>query len=162
MTPCFSSGMPIPVSCTEKHSRASRAVCNSAPTRTATSPCSVNLMALPIRLTSTCLRRTGSPTSSSGTLGSNKHFSFRPFCRAWKLSPFTISATHSRKLNSTFSSSTFPASIFEKSRMSLMIAIRELAEAPTMPRYSRCSGLTGVSRSSCAIPIIPFIGVLIS
>ena len=38
-------------------------------TRTTTSPCSVNLMALLTRLSTTCLSRTASPTNASGTSG---------------------------------------------------------------------------------------------
>src|SRR5206468_17551 len=77
----LSRGMPMPVSLTAK--------CNtgagggpgadgsgpvgvgSAPasTRTTTSPCSVNLMALPMRLSRTCRSRPASPTRASGTSG---------------------------------------------------------------------------------------------
>ena len=39
--------------------------------RATTSPCSVNLIALPTRLTTICRSRIGSPTSTSGTSGMN-------------------------------------------------------------------------------------------
>ena len=63
MSFCFSSGMPIPVSVTVKCRRTPSAVSSSSSTRTTTSPRSVNLIALPTRLTSTWRSRSGSPTS---------------------------------------------------------------------------------------------------
>ena len=47
----------------------------------------------------------------------------------------------SRKLNSIGSTSSLPASIFEKSRMSLSSVSRESAECLAMFRYSRCSSV---------------------
>ena len=56
----------------------------------------------------------------------------------------------------------FPASIFEKSRMSLMIVSNESPEIRTASAYSRCSDVSWVSRRSPVIPSTPFMGVRIS
>ena len=70
---CFSGGMPIPVSRTAKCRTISHVLCRcrsaDRDTSTTTSPASVNLMALPTRLVTTCRSRPGSPTSASGTSG---------------------------------------------------------------------------------------------
>ena len=80
MVCCFSGGMPIPVSLTEKCSMASSSFQLSNATDNTTSPCSVNLMELPIRFVNTCRRRPGSPATSSGTSVSTSKMSSRPFC----------------------------------------------------------------------------------
>ncbi len=64
---CFSGAIPMPVSRMLKCRCSSVSVCRSLSTETSTSPCSVNLMALPTRLISTCRSRCGSPTTTSGT-----------------------------------------------------------------------------------------------
>ena len=73
-----------------------------------------------------------------------------------------VSSRQSCKLNSIFSSSSFFASILEKSRMSLMIVIRDSADDLARPRYSRCSGVSSVSSASSVMPITPFMSVRIS
>ena len=55
-----------------------------------------------------------------------------------------------------------PASIFEKSRMSLINASRDSPDLRTMVRYSRCSSVSGVSSASSVMPMMAFIGVRIS
>src|SRR5947199_1659887 len=57
--------MPIPVSAISKHARTCRPRSAAASTRRTTSPCSVNLTALPTRLLSTCRRRPGSPATTA-------------------------------------------------------------------------------------------------
>src|SRR2546426_8403034 len=57
------------------------------------------------------------------------------------------------------SRSSFPASILEKSRMSLITVNKELAETFTVPRYSRCSAVSSVSRARSVMPITAFKGV---
>ena len=69
---------------------------------------------------------------------------------------------HSLKSKISFSSSSFPASIFEKSRMSLMTVKRLSPLLRMISMNSRCSVLSGVSSRSEVIPITPFIGVRIS
>ena len=65
----------------------------SGATRRATSPDSVNLIALPSKLSSTCRSRVGSPTRSVGTFGAISHTKASPF--SWAR-PATISVTFSR------------------------------------------------------------------
>src|SRR5262249_31443359 len=76
---CFSRGMPMPVSATRKRRTAWPAASFSVSTWTRTSPLSVNLIALPTRLTITCRSRLGSPTSRSGTSGAVRPADSRPF-----------------------------------------------------------------------------------
>src|ERR1700694_5615251 len=60
--------------------------------------------------------------------------------------------------NSIGFNSSFPASIFEKSRISLRIDISASADSLTVRRHSRCSKFSAASRASSVIPRIPFIG----
>ncbi len=60
------------------------------------------------------------------------------------------------------SKSSMPASILEKSRMSLRICSRVSAERETMLRYSRCTGVSSLCRASRVSPMMPFMGVRIS
>ena len=88
-----------------------------------TPPSSVNLMALPTRFTRIWRRRPGSPTAGRGTSGRRRADGAPGPCRAARMA--SISATSSsrpRRSKASVSSSSLPASIFEKSRMSLMIA----------------------------------------
>src|SRR5947207_8717073 len=59
-------------------------------------------------------------------------------------------STASRRTNGIFSNSTRPASIFEKSRTSLMIVSRASPEVRIVSAKSRCSSLSGVSISQPA------------
>ena len=68
---CFSAGMPMPVSRTVKCSSSESPSRLSRSARTTISPRSVNLTALPTRLTTTWRNRPASPCSASGTLGAN-------------------------------------------------------------------------------------------
>ena len=52
-----------------------------------------------------------------------------------------------------------PASMREKSRMSLMMAMRPFADSRTVEAYSRCSSSSSVASSRSVMPITPFIGV---
>ncbi len=72
------------------------------------------------------------------------------------------SSTSSRKSNSTFSISSLPASIFEKSRISLRIASSEPALARIVSAQSRCEASSGMSSIKSVMPMMPFIGVRIS
>ena len=87
------------------------------------SPCSVYLTAFETRLPSTWRRRSTSPTTAPGTVGSTRQTSssFLLSARPAKTSP-TCSA-NSRTSKTSRTSSILPASIFESSRMSLMICI---------------------------------------
>ena len=134
----------------------------SRPTRTSTPPTSVNLTALPTRLTSTCRSRPGSPLTTAGTPGAVSALSSSPLSRAgWARSPTTSSSTV-RTSKSVSSRRILPASIFEKSRMSLTISRRASPEVRTDSAYSRWTGSSSVSSSTRVSPMTPFIGVRIS
>ena len=79
---------------------------------------------------STCLTRTGSPTSRPGTSGATRPVSSRPFRWAPGASMSAISSISVRRSNSVDSSVSLPASILEKSRMSLITVSR----ASPLPR----------------------------
>ena len=159
---CFSRAIPIPVSeivnfnCRPLPSLATRS------TLTSTSPCCVNLMALPTRLTSTWRRRPGSPKTCWGTSERISVTSSKPFWWARTAIALVVSITLSWRLKSMGSRSSLPASILEKSRMSLMTRSRESPEDLIISRYSRCSEVSSVSSVNSAIPRIPLIGVRIS
>ena len=74
----------------------------------------------------------------------------------------SVVARQSRKSNGMTSIVSFPASIFEKSRMSLMTVSSDSPDALTMSRYSRCSESSSVSSASSVMPMTPFMGVRIS
>ena len=87
-------------------------------------------MALPTRLMSTCRSRIGSPRTTAGTAGSIDAAQLQAL-RCARAAPRSRSSPRSisRKPNSMRSSSSLPASIFEKSRMSLMISQQSLGGA---------------------------------
>src|SRR5215469_8432733 len=68
----------------------------------------------------------------------------------------------SRKSKSSCSNDSLPASIFEKSRMSLRMVSNDSALKLTVRANSTCSGANVVSSRRLVIPMIAFIGVRIS
>ena len=126
MVACLSRGMPMPVSVTREVQHRGRSPVPAlvlARARRSTSPRSVNLMALPTRLTRTCRSRTGSPTTPRRHVRRrSSHEQLEPLL-APRARPAAsrLSSTTSRSANGTDSSSSLRASIFEKSRMSLRI-----------------------------------------
>ncbi|MNN20133.1 hypothetical protein D3C81_1333940 [compost metagenome] len=124
-----SSLRPMPVSMTSKRSQVPASLSCSRWMAMVISPCPVNLIALLSRLLSTWPRRMGSPSSPVGTSVSMSNSSSRPFSCALTMAwSARLPSTSSRK-NSTFSKCILPASIFEKSRMSLMMPSRLCAAA---------------------------------
>ena len=84
----------------------------------------------------------GSPTSASGTSGATSQRQLEALlaCGPRREQASSESSTTSRRSNGDASSSSLPASIFEKSRMSLMIVEQRLAPTPDRcPAKSRCS-----------------------
>ena len=71
-------------------------------------------------------------------------------------------STQSRRSKGCASMSMRPASIFEKSRMSLMIVSSASPLSRMVLAKSRCSSFSGVSSSSPLMPMTAFIGVRIS
>ena len=103
-------------------------------------PRSVNFMALPTRLTSTCRRRPGSPTTCVGHgRVDTAHTSSRPFSCARRASGLSAWPTVARRSKSSVSSSMRPASIFEKSRMSLMTCRSAWAEVLHQAQRTRAA-----------------------
>ena len=161
-----SGRMPIPVSATSKRrsilaspapwGRFSRAIL------TEIAPASVNLTALPIRLCRICRSRLGSARTWDGRSPAIWQSSFRPLDLADSACISTVSRARVRRSKSICSKSRWPASIFEKSRMSLMMRSSERAERWMVSAYWRCFSCKGVLSSSSVIPNTPFIGVRIS
>ncbi len=73
-----------------------------------------------------------------------------------------MDSSPSRNGKSIASNSTRPASILEKSRMSLITVMRESADSLTVSMHSRCSGVRSVWSARSVIPMMPFMGVRIS
>ena len=121
----FCSGvMPMPVSRTRKCSVTPASSSASADTSTTTSPATGNLTALLPRFTSTCPRRSGSQTSAVGRVAGASNSSSSPLDSAFRPTMLAVSSSTSSSRNGTCSRAIFPASIFEKSRMSLMMPSR--------------------------------------
>jgi hypothetical protein len=121
--------MPMPVSLTEKRSLTLLPVCSSNSPVRQISPVSVNFTALPSRLMSTCPNRNGSPRRTGGMSREMLNRSSRSlswiFC-ATMVEMLLITESIS---NVTFSMSSLPASILEKSRISL---IMDRSEVPAL------------------------------
>ncbi len=119
-----SSFMPIPVSLTEKRRDSASAPRSTTCTATTISPFSVNLTALLVRLIRIWPRRSGSPISVAGTPRSTLNTTSTRL--ASLLSSVTLDrcSKMSPSLNGTDSSVSLPASILEKSRMSLITPSR--------------------------------------
>ena len=134
MVSAFPAAIPIPVSRTEKRSSAAPSPTSSTLTVSTTSPRSVNLIALPSRLMSTWRSRTGSPIRRLGTSGRASASSSRPFWWARSATVLSADSISASSANSMVSRSSRPASIFEKSRMSLMTDSSVSAEARAVAR----------------------------
>ena len=114
--------MPMPVSRTENLSCTFSPVRSSSSMFSRISPRSVNLTALLTKFVRIWPRRSGSPSRCSGISGETWARNSRPLsCAFWAVSVVTELITSSSR-KSVFSMSSLPASIFEKSRMSLMMA----------------------------------------
>ena len=159
---CLSLGIPMPVSKTEKRMGMNPSADWRRCARTLTSPSFVNLMALPARLIRIWRKRVGSPRRTSGTSPCKAQVTSNFFCWARTARGSNALSMQSSREKGTLSRSSRPASIFEKSRMSLMIPSKDSADDRTISRYSRCSGLSSVSSASSVMPRIPFMGVRIS
>ncbi len=154
--------MPTPVSMTSKRSSTSSPVCSTPRTCTTTSPWSVNLMALPTRLVSTWRNRPASPISQVGSSGGTSAPISRPLDAACSAKSSKISSIAVRRSKSNTSSSILPASILEKSKISLIMVSRLSPERRIVSTYSCWVGSKGVSSSNPVMPMTPFMGVRIS
>ena len=130
-----------------------------------TSPRSVNLIALPTRLSRTCRRRAGVAHDAVRDRRATRR---RPARAPWRGRAGQRSSARSsdgvpQVRTAIGSRSSLPASIFEKSRMSLMMASSASPRAADRRRRTPAARRSsGVSSSSAVMPITPFIGVRIS
>jgi hypothetical protein len=85
-------------------------------------------MALPIRFESTWRIRPGSPRTKPGTSASTGTASSIPLASAALAKICSVSSSRERRSKSSASTSSMPASIFEKSRMSLITCRSAIAE----------------------------------
>ncbi len=152
----------MPVSATVTRSSGSPSADGSIASVARTLPVAVNLTALPSRLSSIWRQRDGSSRICPGRSAGTSHTSSSPLACADGATTSMASCSASRGSKSTASSVSLPASIFEKSRMSLMIVTRLSADRWICSAYSRCSEASGVSSSRLTVPMTPFIGVRIS
>ncbi len=156
-----SGEMPAPVSRTAKR------IVQSAPARASTSqrsttlPRSVNFTALLSRFTSTCASRSASPRSACGR-SPRSTVSARPLRRAPSVTIAVARASSASTEKSTGASTSLPASILDRSRMSLMMSSRCIAASPTLARRSDVTGSCWSRSIRCVRPMITFIGVRIS
>ena len=160
MSAWASGTTPIPVSLTSKRRSTNFPTSSAISTRITDSPCSVNLIALPMRFIRIWRNRMASPLSEMGTSFPIRYATSSPLLRARSAnSSTTRSATSSFRSKLTVSSSSFSASIFEKSRM-LLITLRSTSpELCTISTNLRCLSLKLVSESNSVMPKTPFIGV---
>ena len=156
---CASCEMPMPVSSTSISSSSRPVSVEPQATRSSTVPTSVNLSALPIRLSRIWRSRIGSPRSHCGTFGSTSLSSERPSSCARRSSSSTSECTISRRSKSTDSKPILPASIFEKSRMSLMMASSASALPSASETRERDGAGIGSRSPSCSMPMMPDSGV---
>ena len=157
-----SSGIPMPVSRTEKRIMTDSASSDSVSALITTSPSWVNFMALPARLVIIWRILPGSPFNFDGTSGSILQISSRPASAARIASSSAVSSTVVLKSKSIISMLSFPASILEKSRMSLISSKRFSPLLRTISANWSCSPFRSVSSKRLVKPITPFIGVRIS
>ena len=156
----------MPVSRTAK--RSSRALVGVALRRDARRrprPRSVNLTALPTRLMRTWRSRVGSPTTAAGTSGVDARRRARGPSRrrAWPTSSSAPLDARRAGRTACVSSSSLPASILEKSRMSLMMRQQRVAAVADGLGVARAARRrASVSSSRPVMPMTPFIGVRIS
>ena len=154
---CWLSAMPMPVSCTAKATPPA-----SRETRNETSPLSVNLSALESRFFRIWPRRCPSVFRCEGTSSPMPNESASPFCFACGSSVLTSPSTAAASGMFSRCTSTLPASIFERSRMSLMSVSRSLPAPEIVCAYLTCSSLRlpcGLSASSLARMSVELSGV---
>ncbi|KWV84676.1 hypothetical protein PFLmoz3_05714 [Pseudomonas fluorescens] len=125
---------PMPVSCTLMRNCTLSSCSSSIIARATMVPSRVNLIALLIRLVRICLSRSGSPTNARGVSRYTRLTSSSCLACAAGARMVKVSCSKSRRLKGTLSSTSLPASIFEKSRISLMMPSRLSADFSIVPR----------------------------
>ena len=154
--------MPMPVSLTSNSTPAQPSGARCGLSRSVTPPRSVNLIALPTRLSSTCFRRCASPMTQSSTSGSRSSRSVSPLLSALaRNSAITDSAIAFSDIG-WYCRLSLPASIFEWSSTSFRMAINEAPDDAAVRTSRRWSTSSCERRSRSSAPSTPFIGVRIS
>ncbi|MNE50716.1 hypothetical protein D3C80_1453080 [compost metagenome] len=108
-----------------------------------------------------CRTRVGSPRTMEGNCGSMRQVSSTlgaAFCD----SRLAVSSTRAPMSNGMRSSSSWPASNLERSRISLSSSTSTFPESWAMDNCWRCSALSGLSRHRAIMPSRPLSGVRIS
>ena len=126
-----SAVIPMPLSRTQKCSSTCSPASAASSTPTTISPRSVNLAALLPRLTNTWPSRSESPTSAVGRSAEVANNSSRPLSSAFRPIMLAKFSSTSSSRNGACSMLILPASILEKSRISLMMPSRFSAERCT-------------------------------
>ena len=126
-----SAGIPIPVSVTTMPRCTSPSGSAAPSTSSRTWPRGVNLIAFPTRLTRTWRSRPGSPTAR-GRSGATRTISSRSFSLAAPERSSPTSSAAAVTSNGVASRCRRPASIFETSRMSLMMVRSASADVRTV------------------------------
>ena len=154
--------MPMPVSCTASVRCTPSEKESSRRMSKRTSPCWVNFTALLNRLLSICERRNGSPTKLMGTsepISTTKRRAFPSVICSNRLRELSTEVPRSKGMDSTTS---FPASILEKSKISFTTPSRLCPEARHFSIKLRSCGGKLPSRARRVRPNTPFMGVRIS
>ncbi len=110
-------------------------------TRSSTLPCSVNLTALDSRLRSTWRSRESSVNRSAGAPGAVVTVKSRLFCVVMGRKVASTYSMSCRRGTSSGATSIFPASTFDRSRMSLISWSRSDPAEWMIPAYSTCLGV---------------------
>jgi len=157
-----SAAMPMPSSLTFRESIGTPARMPSSSTSSSMRPFSVNLTALPTRLVSTCHSRCSSPVSQGGTSAATRAIRRLPRRSAATCCGLTTRSISPATAKGAVSSSRRPASIFEKSRISLTMRSSVSPLLRTSVSRSRWSAVRSESSTTPVNPRIPFMGVRIS
>ena len=154
----ISSGrMPMPVSVTQTLKRIESDILSSSFIMNSTRPASVYFTAFVSRFVIICLTRISSPSKTDGSSGSMLNTSSSPFASARNCTRLYRSTTTDLTEYSSFSMLSFPFSILEKSRMSLIMPRRL---SPAFRIFSEYSRITELSVSRCIISFMPSIAVM--
>ena len=166
ISPLLLGSMPIPVSSISKRSVAwafsSSLSIFCRETRMQISPASVNLKALLMRLERTWRRRSGSETSCRGMLGSMSMTNSSCLAMFFSRNMAVLSSMSSWREKGMLSKESLPASILEKSRISLIRARSESEEVRMMRVYSRPRSMWAFFKRRSDIPTMALRGVRIS
>ena len=154
--------MPMPESATSNVTPTIGGMASAERRRRLTKPSVVNFVALPTRLSKTCLTRCESVSTQSSTPSSIVSDRCKPFASAFDANSAMTEFAIACREAGAYDSVSLPASILEWSRTSLRIAMSDDPdEAAVLTRPRWCRSRTEC-RSRSRAPRTPFIGVRIS